>query len=147
MIFNLFLTTMVFFQTQPKSDVFPYKCIRTTFLLVRHLSQSDVCTSPKFVPIRRLHCPTVVPSDVCTIWRFCWSDVCTSPKFVPVQRLSQSDVCTSPKFVPVWRLHCPTFVPSDVCTISGSVVWTRTDEWFTWISSKASSKLSTEKQR
>ena len=49
-----------------KSDVFSYKCTCPTFVLVRRLYQSDVCTSPTFVSFR------FVPSDVCG------SDVCTS---------------------------------------------------------------------
>ena len=48
-----------------KSDIFSYKCTRPTFVLVRRLYQSDVCTSPTFVR------PTFVLSDVCA------SDVCT----------------------------------------------------------------------
>ena len=66
-----FLTTMVFFQTQPKSNVFSYKRTRPTFVLVWHLSQSDVCTSSTFVPVRRLY-----QFDVCTSPTFVLSDLC-----------------------------------------------------------------------
>ena len=57
-----------------------------TFVLVRRLYQSDVCT------VWRLYGPTFVRSDVCTVRRL------YGPTFV------RSDVCT------VWRLYGPTFV-------------------------------------
>ena len=46
--FIYFSNNGIFFQTQPKSDVFPYN------VPVRRLSRSDVCSSPTFVPVRRL---------------------------------------------------------------------------------------------
>ena len=58
---------MVFFPTQQKSDVFPHKCPRPTFVLVRQLSQSDVCTSPTFVQVRRLYQSNDRKSEVCTV--------------------------------------------------------------------------------
>ena len=100
----------IFFQTQPKSDVFPCKCSRSTFVMIRRLSQSDVCTSPMFVSVRLLS-----QSDVCTsptfvsVRRLYHPNVCLSPTFVSVRRLYQSDACTSPTF------GSPTFVASDVC--------------------------------
>ena len=71
-IFNLFLIAMVFFQTQPKSNVFLIN------VPVWRLYWSDVCTSPKFVSVRRfyqsdlcnvrcLYCPTFVTSDFCNV--------------------------------------------------------------------------------
>ena len=38
-----------------------------TFLLVRRLYQSDVCTSPSFVKVRRLYQSDICKSDVCTV--------------------------------------------------------------------------------
>jgi len=83
-----------------------YSIFRPTFVLIRRLYLSDVCTSPTFVLVRRLY----------------QSDVCTGPTFVLVRRL----YC--PTFVLVRLLYCPTFVslmfvPSDVC---GSDVCTGT---------------------
>ena len=109
--------------TQPKSNVFPYKCSRSTFVLVRCLSQSDVCTSPTFVSVRRLY-----QSDVCTsptlvpVRLLSQSVVCTSPTFVPVRLLSQSEVCTSPTFV------SPTFELSDICSFRR--LWVRCLYWY-----------------
>ena len=58
-IFNLFLIAIVvFFQIQPKSDVFPYKC-----------NPYDVCTGLTFVLVRRLYQSDVCGFDVCgTVW-------------------------------------------------------------------------------
>ena len=131
MIFDLFLITMVLFQTQPKSDDFPHKCTHPTFVLVRHLHLSIVCPSPTFVPVRRLYqcdvctsptfvSPTLLLSELCSIrrmWvrRFYQCDVCTSPTFVPVRRVYQSEVCKSDVFT-VWSLLTSDVCGSGVCT-------------------------------
>ena len=48
------------------NSYFPYKCTRSTFLLVRRYFQTDVCPSPTFVPWSDIfYCSTFVPSDVC----------------------------------------------------------------------------------
>ena len=70
--YSIFRPTFVLIRRLYLSDV----CTSPTFVLVRRLYQSDVCTGPTFVLVRRLYCPTFVslmfvPSDVCG------SDVCT----------------------------------------------------------------------
>ena len=62
---------MVFFQTQSKSDVFPYNVPVRRLYWFRRLYWSVFCTGSTFVSVRSLS-----ESDVCT------SPICVSPTFV-----------------------------------------------------------------
>ena len=64
---------MVFFPTQPKSDIFLKNvpsdvCTGPVFVIVQCLYWFDVCLSPTCVPaVRRLYHFDVCKSDVCTV--------------------------------------------------------------------------------
>ena len=92
---DLFLLAMFFFQTQPKSDVFSYKCTRSTFVLVRSLYYGPTFVRPTFVSPTFVSPTFVSPTFV--------SPTFVSPTFVrptfvsPTCVLSDvrgSDVCT-----------------------------------------------------
>ena len=88
----------VFFQTQPKSDVFSYICTRSTFVLVRSLYYGPTFVRPTFVSPTFVSPTFVSPTFV--------SPTFVSPTFVrptfvsPTCVLSDvrgSDVCTGSK--------------------------------------------------
>ena len=67
-IFNLFLITIIFFFKLNQSPMFflinvPVDICTGTFVVVRRLSQSDICTRLTFVS------PTFVQSNLCTVQR------------------------------------------------------------------------------
>ena len=100
---DLFLLAMFFFQTQPKSDVFSYKCTRSTFVLVRSLYYGPTFVRPTFVSPTFVSPTFVSPTFVSPMFV---SPTFVSPTFVrptfvsPTCVLSDvrgSDVCTGSK--------------------------------------------------